>query len=202
MTRTTIPGLAAGVMAGLALAFPAAAAPLAARELLAACSGDAAGRAICDGYLMAVTDAAKIREDRGRNARVCAPDALNVEQVRLDLLDFAGHPSAARDPQGQAQGQGDDQGRGRRRHRNDRAGRDDPPAQDSRPDLLQGNGGVPGGSDLRGQTALRLIAAMLRVKYPCQNDGQAGGRDRGQDMGRDGGRDGRRDRNGGGARNP
>ena len=215
MTRIQTAFFAAGSLAvfvsTLATSPVAAAPPLSARDLVAACSGDTRARAMCDGYLMALTDAEKIREDRGRGGRVCLPDSLTVDQIRAGVLDFANRAPAGQDtarvPGTRDQGARQDQTNERepRRHRGRRregaeGDRAPGPAQDQGADARDGT-----------RPAIRLIAAALRANWPCRDGGgrdgagrDPGGRDpAGRDGTRDGGRrDGGRDGTGGGPRNP
>jgi Rap1a immunity proteins len=87
----------------LALIAPIAskAALLSAQDLTTSCSGDLRARTICDGYLMAVTDAILLRESRGRTGgRVCLPEAVTLDQVRDAVLNIAQRPRAAHAPSG------------------------------------------------------------------------------------------------------
>jgi hypothetical protein len=77
------------------------AALMSARDLLAACSGDAMARATCDGYLMAATDLVLRREGRGRaNGRLCVPATVTVDQVRDAVLNVGQRGRGARAPAG------------------------------------------------------------------------------------------------------
>jgi hypothetical protein len=68
---------------------------MSARNLIAACSGNQ--RDVCDGYLMAVTDAVLLRESRGgAQGRVCVPQDVTVDQVRDAVLNVSQRPRAAR----------------------------------------------------------------------------------------------------------
>ena len=72
----------------LSLLFPivSRAEMMSAQDLITACSADQRGRGVCDGYLMAVTDAILLRETRGRaQGRVCVPQDVTVNQVRDKL---------------------------------------------------------------------------------------------------------------------
>jgi Rap1a immunity proteins len=92
---------------GLALPFlflvPAAsnAALMSAQDLATACSGDAAARATCNGYLMATTDAVLLKESRGRgNGKACVPPTVTIDQVRDAVLSVAEHRRVAQAPVG------------------------------------------------------------------------------------------------------
>jgi hypothetical protein len=70
---------------------------MSAQDLVAACSADQRGRGVCDGYLMAVTDAILLRESRGQaQGRVCLPQDVTVNQVRDAVLNVSQRPRAAR----------------------------------------------------------------------------------------------------------
>jgi hypothetical protein len=74
---------------------------MSAQDLITACSADQRGRGVCDGYLMAVTDAILLRETRGRaQGRVCVPRDVTVNQVRDAVLNVSQRPRAARAPSG------------------------------------------------------------------------------------------------------
>jgi hypothetical protein len=74
---------------------------MSAQDLITACSADQRGRGVCDGYLMAVTDAILLRESRGRaQGRVCVPQDVTVNQVRDAVLNVSQRPRAARAPGG------------------------------------------------------------------------------------------------------
>jgi hypothetical protein len=91
------------ILLALMLIAPATsnAALVSAQELTAACSGDAKGRAACDGYLMAVADTLLLRESRGRTGgKVCLPETVTLDQVRAAVLNVAQRPRAARAPSG------------------------------------------------------------------------------------------------------
>jgi hypothetical protein len=87
----------------LSLLFPivSRAEMMSAQDLITACSADQRGRGVCDGYLMAVTDAILLRESRGRaQGRVCVPRDVTVNQVRDAVLNLSQRPRAARAPSG------------------------------------------------------------------------------------------------------
>ena len=98
MNKTRAVWLAAGFLALSSLGVPldARAAPLTAPELVSLCSGDAMGKAKCDGYLMAVTDIAKQREGHGRGGKVCLPDDLTIEKARAGVIDAAKQKAGGR----------------------------------------------------------------------------------------------------------
>jgi hypothetical protein len=71
------------------------------QDLVAACSGDATGKAICDGYLMAVTDAVLQRESRGRTGgKACVPSTVTIDQVRQAVVGVSSRPRAMSAPAG------------------------------------------------------------------------------------------------------
>ena len=76
------------------------AAPLSGQELLAGCTGDATGKAMCDGYLRALTDLVLRREARGKvDGKICLPEVTTIEQVRDAVIGFAGeHPGLKNRP--------------------------------------------------------------------------------------------------------
>jgi Rap1a immunity proteins len=77
------------------------AALMSAQDLATACSGDAAARATCNGYLMATTDAVLLKESRGRgNGKVCVPPTVTIDQVRDAVLSVAEHRRVAQAPVG------------------------------------------------------------------------------------------------------
>jgi hypothetical protein len=85
----------------LLAATPSNAALMSARDLLAACSGDAIAKATCDGYIMAVTDLILRRETNGRgNDKLCVPVTVTVEQVRDAVLTVGQRGHAAQAPAG------------------------------------------------------------------------------------------------------
>ena len=93
------------VMFALLFTAPAAsnAALLSAQDLASSCAGDLRARTICDGYLMAVTDAVLQRENRGHTGgKVCLPETVTLDQVRDAVLNVAHRPRAARAPAGVA----------------------------------------------------------------------------------------------------
>ena len=98
----------------LAAAAGANAAPMTAKELAAACAGDAAAKSGCDGYLRALTDFVQVRQGNGGRGKVCLPDGITTDQVRETVLSFA----AGKPPRGEP-------------------------------------------------TAIRLVSAAMRSKYPC-----------------------------------
>ena len=102
--RRTLPNMKP-ILLALALlllaAVPSNAALMSARDLLAACSGDAVAKAICDGYLMAVTDLVLRRETNSRgNGKTCVPATVAVDQVRDAVLTISQRGRAAQAPAG------------------------------------------------------------------------------------------------------
>lgn len=86
-----------------AASVPSHAALMSGQDLIAACSGDAQGKAVCDGYLMAVTDAVLQREARGhQGGRICVPTNITTDQVRQAVLGLSNRPRAMNAPAGVA----------------------------------------------------------------------------------------------------
>ena len=85
----------------LPLATPSRAAMMTAQDLLSACSGGGPARATCDGYLMAVTDLALRRAAHAnRQARICLPAEVTIDQVRDAVLQAGGGGRVMRAPFG------------------------------------------------------------------------------------------------------
>jgi len=71
---------------------PARAAPMTGQDLVAACTGDATGKATCNGYLQALTDLVLRREEHSQNGgKICMPDTTTVDQVRDAVLASSHH---------------------------------------------------------------------------------------------------------------
>jgi hypothetical protein len=72
-----------------------------AQDLMSACSAGGQGRAICDGYLMAITDFALRRAAHGHGqAKVCMSTEVTVDQVRDAVLRMGERGRALRMPYG------------------------------------------------------------------------------------------------------
>lgn len=95
MTHSKAILLATAALALLAASGRADAALVSARDLAAACAGDAAAKAMCNGYLMAVTDGVLQRESRGGNRKMCVPDNVTVDQVRDSVTHYGGKAADA-----------------------------------------------------------------------------------------------------------